>query len=236
MCPTALSQVPRNQWVLQWPGQVVICVSSIFWTQEVSQALVEKTLPVSEPIMKLVGQIQTWIEFEWHIIRVDVFSKIIAKIVNLWCHRSQGSFGDSRTENLELGLSWSSVAQEVSRFFLDRNSRLQNSLLSAFASKCQPTEFLQQRPLVIFPGREATWPSLSLFFFHLPLEALHVHSNTNPPPAFPSVFPWDQECTRPAYLQTQTHIFPVNSYSQNLNLHLWAVWPWASCLTWVSVS
>lgn len=130
MCPTALSQVPRNQWVLQWPGQVVICVSSIFWTQEVSQALVEKTLPVSEPIMKLVGQIQTWIEFEWHIIRVDVFSKIIAKIVNLWCHRSQGSFGDSRTENLELGLSWSSVAQEVSRFFLDRNSRLQNSFIS----------------------------------------------------------------------------------------------------------
>nr|XP_036848129.1 dynein heavy chain 3, axonemal [Manis javanica] len=38
-------QVPRDQWVLQWPGQVVICVSSIFWTQEVSQALVEKTLP-----------------------------------------------------------------------------------------------------------------------------------------------------------------------------------------------
>uniref|UniRef100_A0A4X1VFN7 Dynein axonemal heavy chain 3 n=1 Tax=Sus scrofa TaxID=9823 RepID=A0A4X1VFN7_PIG len=41
----AYAQVPRNQWVLQWPGQVVICVSSIFWTQEVSQALVEKTLP-----------------------------------------------------------------------------------------------------------------------------------------------------------------------------------------------
>nr|XP_058892896.1 dynein axonemal heavy chain 3 isoform X22 [Kogia breviceps] len=41
----AYVQVPRNQWVLQWPGQVVICVSSIFWTQEVSQALVEKTLP-----------------------------------------------------------------------------------------------------------------------------------------------------------------------------------------------
>ncbi|XP_060261772.1 dynein axonemal heavy chain 3 isoform X3 [Ovis aries] len=41
----AYVQVPRNQWVLQWPGQVVICVSSIFWTQEVSQALIEKTLP-----------------------------------------------------------------------------------------------------------------------------------------------------------------------------------------------
>ncbi|XP_011917766.1 PREDICTED: dynein heavy chain 3, axonemal [Cercocebus atys] len=37
--------VARNHWVLQWPGQVVICVSSIFWTQEVSQALVENTLP-----------------------------------------------------------------------------------------------------------------------------------------------------------------------------------------------
>ncbi|KAK7833314.1 hypothetical protein U0070_017313, partial [Myodes glareolus] len=36
--------VPRNAWVLQWPGQVVICVSSIFWTKEVSQALVEDTL------------------------------------------------------------------------------------------------------------------------------------------------------------------------------------------------
>ncbi|XP_057342987.1 dynein axonemal heavy chain 3 isoform X2 [Manis pentadactyla] len=41
----AYVQVPRDQWVLQWPGQVVICVSSVFWTQEVSQALVEKTLP-----------------------------------------------------------------------------------------------------------------------------------------------------------------------------------------------
>ncbi|XP_032957944.1 dynein axonemal heavy chain 3 isoform X1 [Rhinolophus ferrumequinum] len=41
----AYVQVPRNHWVLQWPGQVVICVSSIFWTQAVSQAMVEKTLP-----------------------------------------------------------------------------------------------------------------------------------------------------------------------------------------------
>ncbi|XP_037363374.1 dynein axonemal heavy chain 3 isoform X2 [Talpa occidentalis] len=41
----AYVKVPRNLWVLQWPGQVVICVSSIFWTQEVSQALLEKTLP-----------------------------------------------------------------------------------------------------------------------------------------------------------------------------------------------
>ncbi|XP_021092936.1 dynein heavy chain 3, axonemal isoform X6 [Heterocephalus glaber] len=41
----AYVKVPRNSWVLQWPGQVVICVSSIFWTKEVSEALVENTLP-----------------------------------------------------------------------------------------------------------------------------------------------------------------------------------------------
>lgn len=41
-------QVSRDQWVLQWPGQVVICVSSIFWTQEVSAALEERTLPVRQ--------------------------------------------------------------------------------------------------------------------------------------------------------------------------------------------
>ncbi|XP_021567967.1 dynein heavy chain 3, axonemal [Carlito syrichta] len=41
----AYVKVPRDPWVLQWPGQVVICVSSIFWTQEVSQGLEENTLP-----------------------------------------------------------------------------------------------------------------------------------------------------------------------------------------------
>ncbi|XP_027629546.1 dynein heavy chain 3, axonemal [Tupaia chinensis] len=41
----AYVKVPRNQWVLEWPGQVVICVSSIFWTKEVSEALAEHTLP-----------------------------------------------------------------------------------------------------------------------------------------------------------------------------------------------
>ncbi|XP_030068202.1 dynein axonemal heavy chain 3 [Microcaecilia unicolor] len=39
------SQVPRKKWVLQWPGQVVICVSSIFWTKEVAEAIQGNTLP-----------------------------------------------------------------------------------------------------------------------------------------------------------------------------------------------
>lgn len=30
---------PRTQWVLQWPGQVVLAVSAIYWTQEVSVAM-----------------------------------------------------------------------------------------------------------------------------------------------------------------------------------------------------
>uniref|UniRef100_A0A674GPT7 Dynein axonemal heavy chain 3 n=1 Tax=Taeniopygia guttata TaxID=59729 RepID=A0A674GPT7_TAEGU len=36
--------VPRKEWVLQWPGQAVICVSSIYWTEEVSEAIRKKAL------------------------------------------------------------------------------------------------------------------------------------------------------------------------------------------------
>ncbi|XP_028942182.1 dynein heavy chain 3, axonemal-like, partial [Antrostomus carolinensis] len=39
------SKVPRKTWVLQWPGQVVICVSSIYWTEEVCEAIRKGTLP-----------------------------------------------------------------------------------------------------------------------------------------------------------------------------------------------
>lgn len=30
---------PRRKWVISWPGQVVICCSSIYWTSEVSEAM-----------------------------------------------------------------------------------------------------------------------------------------------------------------------------------------------------
>lgn len=30
---------PRASWVLQWPSQVVLAVSAIYWTQEVAEAM-----------------------------------------------------------------------------------------------------------------------------------------------------------------------------------------------------
>ncbi|KAI8615245.1 dynein heavy chain and region D6 of dynein motor-domain-containing protein [Chytriomyces sp. MP71] len=36
---TAYQETPREKWVLEWPGQVVIGVSSIFWTKEVEFTL-----------------------------------------------------------------------------------------------------------------------------------------------------------------------------------------------------
>ena len=39
---TGYRNTPRNKWVVDWPGQVVICVSSIFWTAEVTEALKEE--------------------------------------------------------------------------------------------------------------------------------------------------------------------------------------------------
>ena len=36
---SAYANSERSNWVLEWPGQVVICVSSIFWTAQVTDAM-----------------------------------------------------------------------------------------------------------------------------------------------------------------------------------------------------
>ena len=37
---------PREKWVLEWPGQVVIAASSIYWTEDVNNAIRDGTLKV----------------------------------------------------------------------------------------------------------------------------------------------------------------------------------------------
>ena len=39
---TGYTTTPRDRWVIDWPGQVVICVSSIYWTAEVEEAMKEE--------------------------------------------------------------------------------------------------------------------------------------------------------------------------------------------------
>ena len=47
----AYAKTARNQWVQDWPGQVVLAVSSIYWTSSVEEALIKnKGLKVALPV------------------------------------------------------------------------------------------------------------------------------------------------------------------------------------------
>ncbi|KAK3579501.1 hypothetical protein CHS0354_028323 [Potamilus streckersoni] len=52
---------PRNRWVLEWPGQVVLCVSSIFWTIEVEAAM-QKPEGLAKYLKQLNSQIDGLVE------------------------------------------------------------------------------------------------------------------------------------------------------------------------------
>ena len=51
--------VPRLQWVVSWPGQVVLCVSQIYWTAEVHEAIRSGPQGVKEYHQKLNSQVGT---------------------------------------------------------------------------------------------------------------------------------------------------------------------------------
>ena len=52
---------PRKRWVLEWPGQITICVSSIFWTSEVTAAMEEEG-GIQKYYEKCNGQIDEIVE------------------------------------------------------------------------------------------------------------------------------------------------------------------------------
>lgn len=54
-CVTNILQIKRTDWVLKWPGQVVIAGCQTYWTSEVTEALENKCL--KEGYQKLLSQL-----------------------------------------------------------------------------------------------------------------------------------------------------------------------------------
>ena len=42
----AYAQDPRRKWVLEWPGQIIIAASTVYWTADVTSAIEQGTLKV----------------------------------------------------------------------------------------------------------------------------------------------------------------------------------------------
>ena len=46
----AYVEEPRVKWVVEWPGQVVLAGTSIYWTKDVTLAIQNGTLKVRKPL------------------------------------------------------------------------------------------------------------------------------------------------------------------------------------------
>lgn len=57
------SQTPRTEWVLKWPGQIVIAGCQTHWTKEVSEALVENK--INELYKALMAQVPTTVVIKY---------------------------------------------------------------------------------------------------------------------------------------------------------------------------
>ena len=44
----AYANQARTQWALQWPGQTVICVSKLYWTADVTNALSDSSVSLAD--------------------------------------------------------------------------------------------------------------------------------------------------------------------------------------------
>ena len=62
MCFDAYATTERIEWVVQWPGQAIICVDSMYWTMEMANAIKSMSLQsyadhCTEEIMKVVNKV-----------------------------------------------------------------------------------------------------------------------------------------------------------------------------------
>jgi dynein heavy chain len=63
MASDAYATAERTTWLLEWPGQVVICVGSMYWTVEVGDAISSGLLDnyaatCTEELMKVVEKVR----------------------------------------------------------------------------------------------------------------------------------------------------------------------------------